>query len=114
MFAQSAVGSYVARHLLTCAHKVTIMDDLFTGKRENVPQVPLFYERDICTGCFEEFEEFRIEALYHQAAQMDMRCSVEEPNLDADIIVLGRCGCSCTASKTTLVASLPLENTLST
>jgi hypothetical protein len=47
---RNPLWSYVVRHLLACAHKVTIMDDLYTGKREDVPKGPLIYERDISTN----------------------------------------------------------------
>ncbi|MBD0357391.1 MAG: NAD-dependent epimerase/dehydratase family protein, partial [Rubrobacter sp.] len=39
--------------------------------------------------CAEIFEDFRVQALCHQAAQMDVRRSVREPDFDADVNVLG-------------------------
>jgi UDP-glucose 4-epimerase len=65
------------------------VDDLSTGKKENVPEGAVFYERDIRDGCAEVFEEFEPDALSHQAAQMDVRRSVREPDFDADVNVLG-------------------------
>src|SRR5215217_9648991 len=83
------IGSHVADHLLARGHEVAVIDDLSTGKRENVPREARFYEGDIRTGCAEIFEEFEPEALSHQAAQMDVRRSVREPAFDAEVNVLG-------------------------
>ena len=83
------IGSCIAEHLLRGGHEVAVIDDLSTGKRENVPGGAEFYEADIRSGCDEIFEDFRPEALCHQAAQMDVRRSVREPDFDADVNVLG-------------------------
>jgi UDP-glucose 4-epimerase len=83
------IGSHVADHLLARGHEVAIVDDLSSGKRDNVPEGARFYELDIRTGCAEVFEDFEPEALCHQAAQMDVRRSVREPDFDASVNVLG-------------------------
>jgi len=83
------IGSHVAYHLLSRGHEVAVVDDLSSGKRENVPKGASFHKLDIRTGCTDLFEEFRPEALCHQAAQMDVRRSVREPDFDAEVNVLG-------------------------
>jgi UDP-glucose 4-epimerase len=83
------IGSHVADHLLARGHEVAVVDDLSSGKRENVPEGAVFYERDVRDRCAEVFEEFVPEALCHQAAQMDVRRSVREPDFDADVNVIG-------------------------
>src|SRR5918994_895884 len=83
------IGSHVAEALLERDHEVAVLDDLSSGKRENIPEGADFYEMDIRSGCPHVFEEFRPEALSHQAAQMDVRRSVREPAFDADVNVLG-------------------------
>ncbi len=83
------IGSHVAEHLLSRGHEVAIVDDLSSGKLENVPEGALFYEMDIRSGCEDVFEEFAPEALCHQAAQMDVRRSVAEPDFDAEVNVIG-------------------------
>ena len=83
------IGSYVAEHLLQSGHELAVVDDLSTGKRENVPKEAKFYEADIRSGCAEIFRDFEPEALCHQAAQMDVRRSVREPDFDAEVNVLG-------------------------
>jgi UDP-glucose 4-epimerase len=83
------IGSHVAGRLLERSHEVAVVDDLSTGKRGNVPNVAEFYEMDVRNGCTRIFEEFAPEALCHQAAQMDVRRSVREPDFDAEVNVLG-------------------------
>jgi UDP-glucose 4-epimerase len=83
------IGSHVAEALLGRRHEVAIVDDLSSGKRENIPEGAHLYEMDIRAGCEEVFEDFEPEALCHQAAQMDVRRSVREPDFDAEVNVLG-------------------------
>jgi dTDP-D-glucose 4,6-dehydratase len=83
------IGSHVAEALLGRHHEVAIVDDLSSGKRENIPEGVHLYEADIRTGCAEIFEDFGPEALCHQATQMDVRRSVRKPDFDADVNVLG-------------------------
>jgi UDP-glucose 4-epimerase len=83
------IGSHVAEALLGRGHNVTIVDDLSGGKRENIPEGAHLYEMDVRSGCEEVFEDFEPEALCHQAAQMDVRRSVREPDFDAEVNVLG-------------------------
>jgi len=83
------IGSHLTDHLLERGHEVAAADNLSTGKRENVPEGASFYEADIRSGLDEVFSEFRPEAVAHQAAQMDVRRSVREPDFDADVNVLG-------------------------
>jgi UDP-glucose 4-epimerase len=79
----------VAEYLLTRGHEVAVVDDLSSGKRENVPEGIELYVQDVRSGCAEVFQEFQPEALSHQAAQMDVRRSVREPDFDADVNVIG-------------------------
>ena len=83
------IGSHITDRLLARGHEVAIVDDLSTGKRENIPKEIQLYVRDIRSGCAEVFQEFQPQALCHQAAQMDVRRSVREPDFDADVNVLG-------------------------
>ncbi len=83
------IGSHVTDHLLSRGHEVAVVDDLSSGKKENIPEGASFHELDVRTGCTDLYEEFRPEALCHQAAQMDIRRSVREPDFDADINILG-------------------------
>ena len=82
------IGSNVAERLVARGHEIIVVDDLSSGKRENVPEGASFCEKDIRSGCEEVFRDFGPEVLCHQAAQMDVRRSVLEPDFDADVNVL--------------------------
>ena len=75
--------------LLKRGHKVAVVDDLSTGRRENIPKRAWFYDADVRSGCARVFEEFKPEALSHHAAQIDVRRSVQQPGFDADVNILG-------------------------
>ncbi len=83
------IGSYVADHLLALGHEVAIVDDFSSGSIDKVPEDTRFYELDVRPDCGEVFEEFRPEAIVHQAAQINLRCPVREPAFDAEVNVLG-------------------------
>jgi UDP-glucose 4-epimerase len=83
------IGSHMAKALLGRGHKVTIVDDLSSGKRENIPEGAHLYQMDIRSGCEEVLEGFEPEALCHQSAQMDVSRSMREPDFDAEVNVLG-------------------------
>ncbi len=83
------IGSHVAEHLLACGHEVAVIDNLSSGRRENLPDGVQFYELDIRSGCGEVFKEFSPEAISHHAAQIDVRRSTYEPAFDADVNVMG-------------------------
>ncbi len=82
------IGSHVVDHLLASGHEVAVVDNLSSGRWENVAEEARFYEADIRGGCDEVFEEFRPEVLCHHAAQIDVRRSVREPDFDAEVNVL--------------------------
>lgn len=83
------IGSHVAELLLTEGHEVAVIDNLATGHRANVPPGATFHERDIREDCADLFASFRPDVLSHQAAQMDVRRSVREPDYDAEVNVIG-------------------------
>lgn len=84
------IGSHVAEAYLAAGYAVTVLDDLSSGRPENVPEGAEFLQADVrspearrvlATGAFE--------ILNHHAAQMDVRCSVADPVADASVNVLG-------------------------
>ena len=84
------IGSNIADRYLELGHEVVIVDNLVTGRRENVPEKATFYEMDICDeGIKEVFDKERPDIVNHHAAQMDVRKSVEDPIYDATVNVLG-------------------------
>jgi UDP-glucose 4-epimerase len=88
------IASHVSEGFLKAGHSVVIVDDLSTGKRENVPSAAKFYQRDITDLAAMEqvIAEERPEIIDHHAAQMDVRRSVREPLFDARVNILGGLG----------------------
>ncbi len=84
------IASHVAEGFLAAGHDVAIVDDLSTGKRENVPAKARFYQQDICdTAKLDEIiATERPEIIDHHAAQMDVRRSVREPLFDARVNIV--------------------------
>ncbi len=85
------IGSQIADACLAAGHEVLILDDLSTGRRENLPAPAAFAEGDIRNPGFvaETVAGFRPEAVCHQAAQTSVAISAREPLLDAEINILG-------------------------
>ncbi|NMB75101.1 MAG: SDR family oxidoreductase [Myxococcales bacterium] len=84
------IGSHVAERMLSLGHRVLIVDDLSSGKQENLPPGAQFFRCDIRSDeCARLIRDERPEAVFHLAAQMDVRKSVADPMLDADINVRG-------------------------
>jgi UDP-glucose 4-epimerase len=85
------IGSHVADALLDRGHEVLVLDDLSSGRRENVPDRATFIEGDIRDGTLVErvVADFRPEIIDHQAAQTSVAVSTREPARDAEINVLG-------------------------
>jgi UDP-glucose 4-epimerase len=85
------IGSHIADTLLANGHEVAIIDNLSTGKRENVPKGARLFELDLRDreGVFRVVSEFRPTHVSHQAAQASVAVSVREPMLDASVNVIG-------------------------
>ena len=83
------IGSHVVEALLARGDDVTVLDDLSSGRRENVPEGARLVVADIRDGLESVFNEARPEVCLHLAAQVDVRVSVERPAHDAGVNVLG-------------------------
>lgn len=84
------IGSNLVDALIGEGYNVVIIDDLSTGKREYLNSRAKFYELDICSEEVKEvFEKEKFDYVFHLAAQIDVRISVENPALDNKINVLG-------------------------
>ncbi len=84
------IGSNLADALLERGHRVSIIDNLSTGRRENLPSAAEFFELDIASPVVDKvFERGKFEVIFHLAAQMDVRKSVENPANDAAINIIG-------------------------
>jgi UDP-glucose 4-epimerase len=83
------VGSHVVEALLARGDEVVVVDSLAKGRRENVPAAAALHVQDVREPLEELFDEVRPEAVFHLAAQADVRVSVERPVEDAEVNVLG-------------------------
>jgi UDP-glucose 4-epimerase len=84
------IGSNLADALIADGHRVSILDDLSTGKRGNIPKEAEFHEVDIASPVVNKiFERGKFDRVFHLAAQMDVRRSVENPANDAEINIIG-------------------------
>ena len=85
------IGSHVTDALLARGDRVAVVDDLSTGKRERVPEGAEFHRIDIRSGgeLRDLATEFQPDAVFHLAAQADVRVSVDDPGRDADVNVRG-------------------------
>ena len=88
------IGSNVADRFLALGHDVAVLDNLSTGRRENVDDRIRFFEADLAQPAEVErvIAEFRPEIVDHHAAQIDVRWSVEHPADDARTNILGGIG----------------------
>jgi UDP-glucose 4-epimerase len=82
------IGSHVVDALLARGDEVHVLDDLSKGTRERVADAAELHVADIRQPD-EVFDAVRPEAIFHLAAQADVRVSVERPDHDADVNVLG-------------------------
>jgi UDP-glucose 4-epimerase len=84
------IGSHVADLLLQEGYQVEILDNLSSGRQENLPRGATFHQVDIGSeDAARVVREGRFDVLFHLAAQIDVRKSVLDPVADARINVLG-------------------------
>jgi UDP-glucose 4-epimerase len=84
------IGSHVARTYTDAGHEVLVLDNLSSGKEENVPAGARFVFGDIGSDtAVEAIRTFRPEVVNHHAAQINVRKSVEDPVFDARVNILG-------------------------
>lgn len=83
------IGSHICEELLSYGKEVVIVDNLSTGKRENIPRGADFIEVDVTDqeGIRHALEG--IDIIFHVAAQPSARASVEDPRLDFESNVRG-------------------------
>lgn len=84
------IGSHVADAFLADGWEVSVLDNLSTGKRAQVPDGAAFHHLDIGDAeAARLVREERFDALCHLAAQIDVRKSVADPARDAMLNVVG-------------------------
>lgn len=85
------IGSHIVDALLrTGQYEVDVIDNLYSGFRKNVAPDAHFFEKDIVEPEIVDWIASRnYTYIFHQAAQMDVRKSVENPTFDAKVNILG-------------------------
>lgn len=84
------IGSHLVDRLIEKNHKVVIVDNLSTGSKKNLNPKAKFYKLDIQSSRIKEvFKKEKPDTLFHFAAQIDVRKSVDNPKEDANINILG-------------------------
>ena len=84
------IGSHVVDHFIDAGHELAVVDNLSSGKRENINPKASFHEVDIGSERLEDvFEHEKPDVVDHLAAQMDVTRSVTDPRFDAMTNVVG-------------------------
>lgn len=84
------IASHVVDLYIEKGYEVVVLDDLSSGHERNINPSAKFYKFDIRNPrLIDIFEKEKPDFINHHAAQIDVRRSVSEPILDADINILG-------------------------
>jgi UDP-glucose 4-epimerase len=84
------IGSHVVDRCVEAGHGVAVVDDLSSGQRQQVNAAARLHVVDIRTPALDDvFRGEAPEAVVHLAAQASVGRSVANPQLDAEINVLG-------------------------
>ena len=85
------IGSHVANEILAAGHEVVVLDNLHTGKRENVPAGAAFHRADLRDQprLAEIFAAEKPDAIAHLAALANVRESMSDPATYAQVNVVG-------------------------
>uniref|UniRef100_A9AAL6 NAD-dependent epimerase/dehydratase n=1 Tax=Methanococcus maripaludis (strain C6 / ATCC BAA-1332) TaxID=444158 RepID=A9AAL6_METM6 len=80
------IGSHIVDLLVENGHDVSILDNLSTGNKKNLKVLAKFINGDILD---KNLDLTGFECVIHEAAQINVRTSVENPVFDANINILG-------------------------
>jgi UDP-glucose 4-epimerase len=84
------IGSHIVDAYIREGHRVVVLDNLSTGKRERVHPDATFYALDLMDPEVKDiFERENIEVINHHAAQISVTQSVADPAFDAEINIVG-------------------------
>ncbi|PTX16414.1 UDP-glucose 4-epimerase [Halanaerobium congolense] len=84
------IGSNIVDGLIEAGHQVIVVDNLSTGKKENLNDQAEFYNLDLGDQELKEvFRENEISHVIHHAAQIDVQHSIQDPLSDAQNNILG-------------------------
>jgi UDP-glucose 4-epimerase len=84
------IGSHIVDACVAAGHEVTAIDDLSTGHQKNVHAKARFLKMDIRSSDIDAlFKDSRFDVVSHQAARGNVRGSMEDPWVYADVNVEG-------------------------
>jgi len=84
------IGSHLVDELIKEGHKVVVIDNLASGKKENLNPKIKFYKIDICNPkIFNIFKKEKPDFVFHFAAHIKARESIKKPISDAKVNILG-------------------------
>ncbi|ABZ83385.1 nad-dependent epimerase/dehydratase [Heliomicrobium modesticaldum Ice1] len=84
------IGSHVVERCIARGDEVLVVDDLSTGKRENIPEKAAFFHLDVADDEIKGvIAREAPEAIIHLAAQVDVQVSLRDPLHDARTNILG-------------------------
>lgn len=85
------IGSHVAEACLETGMEVCVIDNLSSGREENIPKNVVFHQTDIRdrNAVAKVFADFKPDAVCHQAAQTSVSVSMREAILDAESNIIG-------------------------
>ncbi|MGD0166733.1 MAG: NAD-dependent epimerase/dehydratase family protein [Gaiellaceae bacterium] len=83
------IGSNLVDALIERGDSADVVDNLASGKRENVNSQARLHVVDVRESLHGLFAELKPDICFHLAAQADVRVSVERPDFDAEVNVIG-------------------------
>ena len=85
------IGSHIVDQLIAKGHQVIIIDNLVTGQTDLINPQAVFYQEDITNAeqVHKIIQQHQIQVICHQAAQLDVRKSVQDPQYDATVNIIG-------------------------
>src|SRR5689334_8428018 len=83
------IGSHLVDAYLARGWRVSVLDNLSTGQRENLNAAARFYQADLRQpSSIDLLDEIRPDVINHHAAQIDVRHSVSDPADDAEVNIV--------------------------
>jgi UDP-glucose 4-epimerase len=84
------IGSNIVDAYIEAGHEVAVIDNLSSGKESNINPKATFYRMDIRSPEIDlVFVKEKPDVLNHHAAQIDVRKSVDDPEYDANVNIVG-------------------------
>lgn len=86
------IGSHLCQRLCAAGNAVRVLDNLSTGRRENLAEIRAeieFVEGDICDAALLAEAVQQVDCVLHQAAIGSVPASVEQPLVDQEVNAVG-------------------------